>query len=96
MLFRSRLQGRLGEFNDASVQQHSLLSYWEQKKPGSDVAMGLGGLVAVLYQRQQQTRELIDQALKEFCSDVTASAFKRLFKQSAVVPASADTGAAQP
>ncbi len=76
-----RLQSRLGEFNDASVQQQSLLNYWEEKKSGSDVALGLGGLVSILYHRQQQVRSLILQAVKEFCDDATAASFKKVFKQ---------------
>jgi CHAD domain-containing protein len=75
-----RLQGRLGDFNDASVQQKSLLNYWEHKKSGPDVAMGVGGLVSILYHRQQQTRGLIKQSLGEFCSGSTAAAFKSTFK----------------
>lgn len=81
-----RLQGRLGEFNDASVQQKSLLTYWEQKKNGDDVALGVGGLVSVLYNRQQQTRSLIEQSLEEFCSGSTAAIFKRNFKLPAPAP----------
>ena len=75
-----RLQGRLGDFNDASVQQKSLLNYWEHKKSGPDVAMGVGGLVSILYHRQQQTRGLIKQSLGEFCGGSTAAAFKNTFK----------------
>ena len=80
-----RLQGRLGEFNDASVQQKSLLAYWEQKKSGADVALGVGGLVSILYHRQQQTRALIEQSLKDFCGDSTAAVFKHTFKLPATV-----------
>jgi CHAD domain-containing protein len=82
-----RLQGRLGDFNDASVQQKSLLHYWEQKKSGVEVALGVGGLVSVLYHRQQQTRSLIEQSLEEFCGGSTAEAFKRNFKLPAPSPA---------
>ena len=85
-----RLQSRLGEFNDASVQQKSLLNYWEQKESGSEVALGLGGLVSILYHRQQQTRSLIEQALEGFCRGSTAATFKRTFKLSASVSATAD------
>jgi len=80
-----RLQRRLGEFNDASVQQKSLLAYWEQKKSGQDVALGVGGLVAVLYHRQQQARALIEQSLVDFCGAATAAAFKQTFKLPAPV-----------
>jgi len=75
-----RLQGRLGDFNDASVQQKSLLSYWNQNKHGSEVAFGLGGLISILYHRQQQARERIKHELDEFCGGSTASAFKRSFR----------------
>ena len=81
-----RLQGRLGDFNDASVQQKSLLTYLERKKNGYDVALGVGGLVSVLYHRQQQTRSLIEQSLEEFCSDSTSAIFKRNFKFPAPAP----------
>lgn len=75
-----RLQNRLGEFNDALVQQRSLMNYWEQKRSGSKVALGTGGLVAVLYRRQQHARGLIDEALEGFCGGSTAAAFKHAFK----------------
>ena len=84
-----RLQGRLGEFNDASVQQKSLLHRWDQKKSGVQVALGVGGLVSILYHRQQQTRGLIEQALEGFCGGSTAATFKRTFKQPGSVPATA-------
>jgi CHAD domain-containing protein len=82
-----RLQGRLGDFNDASVQRKSLLNYREHKKPGPDAAMAVGGLVSILYHRQQQTRDLIKQSLGEFCSGSTAAAFKSAFKLPASVSA---------
>ena len=82
-----RLQGRLGDFNDASVQQKSLLNYHEQKKSGTDGAMGVGGLVSILYHRQQQTRGLIKQSLGDFCGGSTAAAFKNSFKLPASVSA---------
>jgi CHAD domain-containing protein len=82
-----RLQNRLGEFNDASVQQQSLLDYWEQKCPGTEVALGLGGLVSILYHRQQETRGHIEQALEEFCGGSTAALFKHTFRLPASIPA---------
>jgi CHAD domain-containing protein len=75
-----RLQSRLGEFNDALVQQRSLMNYWERKRSGSGAALGVGGLVAVLYRRQQEARGLIDEALEGFCGGQTAQAFKHTFK----------------
>lgn len=82
-----RLQGRLGDFNDASVQRKSLLNYWEHKKSGPDAAMAVGGLVSILYHRQQETRNLIKQSLGEFCGGSTAAAFKNTFKLPASVSA---------
>ena len=84
-----RLQNRLGEFNDASVQQNSLLNYWERHKTRGDAALGVGGLVSILYQRQQRTRGLIDKELDIFCSGSNATCFKRIFKLPASVPATA-------
>ncbi len=81
-----RLQGRLGEFNDASVQQKSLMDYWEQKKTGHEVALGLGGLVSILYQQQKRTRGLIEQALVGFSDASTVAAFKAIFKHPASTP----------
>jgi CHAD domain-containing protein len=75
-----KLQGRLGDFNDASVQQKTLLNYWEQKKSSPDVALAVGGLVTILYNRQQQARGVIEQELEAFCGGLTAVAFKRTFK----------------
>lgn len=82
-----RLQSRLGRFNDASVQQRSLMNYWERKRSGAEVALGLGGLVSVLYHRQQEARGLIDEALERFCGGSTAAAFKRTFRLPASAPA---------
>jgi len=85
-----RLQGQLGEFNDASVQQSSLLGYLEQHNPAPEVMLSLGGLISILYQRQQQSRALILQLCEEFCSAATASVFKRTFKLQAPVSVAGD------
>ena len=91
-----RLQDRLGEFNDASVQQKSLMDYWQQKGAGTDFAMALGGLVSILYERQQRTRSYIIEALREFCGDDTVTIFKHTFKVTASLPAAAAKGLPQP
>ncbi len=75
-----RLQSRLGDFNDASVQQASLLDYWHHGRNKTDAALGLGGLVSILYQRQQQSRALITESIDEFCSTATARIFKQTFR----------------
>lgn len=84
-----RLQNRLGEFNDASVQQKSLMAYWEHTGSRADIALGVGGLVTILHQRQQQSRGLVEQALEGFCGGATAALFKRTFRAAAPVPAAA-------
>jgi CHAD domain-containing protein len=79
-----RLQNRLGQFNDYSVQQRSLIAYWKNRKGRAAEAPGLplavGGLISVLYQRQQEQRGEIQEGLDGFCSGATAAAFKRVFK----------------
>lgn len=75
-----RLQNRLGEFNDASVQQESLMEYGLRCKSELGAALGVGGLVAVLYHRQQQARGLVDQELEIFCHGATAANFKHVFR----------------
>jgi CHAD domain-containing protein len=82
-----RLQNRLGEFNDASVQQQSLLDFWAQKGTEAEIALGVGGLVAILYHRQRQTLGLVQQALAEFCGSGTARVFKHSFKRPASLSA---------
>jgi CHAD domain-containing protein len=82
-----RLQNRLGEFNDASVQQASLLEYGHRNKSGTELSLALGGLVSILYQRQQQARGHIQQALDGFCGSATAATFKHAFKLPASAPA---------
>ena len=84
-----KLQSRLGDFNDASVQRKTVATYWEETKPAADIALGLGGLVSVLYHRQQEARSLIKRELENFRGASTAAIFKRVFK----APVAATTGA---
>lgn len=79
-----RLQNRLGEFNDFSVQQRSLLEYWKNRTGRADRApalpLAVGGLISILFQRQQQQRGKIQEGLDGFCAGATAAAFKQVFK----------------
>ena len=79
-----RLQNRLGEFNDCSIQEKFLLDYWQTKNAAggeaSGLALSLGGLVAMLHHRRQEKRGKIRKAIEEFCSAPTAALFKRTFK----------------
>ena len=77
-----QLQNRLGEFNDASVQQKFLLDYWNQHPHGdehSERTLAIGGVVSVLNYRQSQQREKILEALTTFSNETTATLFKQTF-----------------
>ena len=77
-----QLQNRLGEFNDASVQQKFLLDYWKQHPRGDEHfarALSIGGVVSVLNYRQSQQREKILEALTTFSNETTATLFKQTF-----------------
>jgi len=91
-----RLQNWLGEFNDCSVQQKSLLEYWQRKGSGTAVALGLGGLIAILYERQQRTRCYILDALREFCGAANHEIFRQTFKLAEPLAAGAVKGYPQP
>lgn len=79
-----KLQCRLGNFNDASVQQASLLAYFEeahtrdQSHHGSRLALSIGALVGILYQRQSLERSGISEDLDEFCSERSVTSFQAL------------------
>jgi len=78
------LQCRLGNFNDASVQQASLLAYFEeahtrdQSHHGSRLALSIGALVGILYQRQSLERSSISTDLENFCSERSVTSFQAL------------------
>jgi len=69
----SKLQSRLGDFNDTSVQQAYLLKYAKTKADALEprLAMSLGGLVAALYQEHGALRREVLRALKNFCSEIS-------------------------
>lgn len=82
-----RLQTCLGVFNDCSVQQRSLLQYWERKRqasgPHEGLALCIGGLVALLYHDQQEERNRFHNTLDDFCSPQIARAVKAVCVDSA-------------
>ena len=82
-----RLQTCLGVFNDCSVQQRSLLQYWERKRQESGshegLALSIGGLVALLYHDQQGERSRFHNTLDDFCSPQIARAVKAVCVDSA-------------
>lgn len=82
-----RLQTCLGVFNDCSVQQRSLLQYWERKRKESGshegLALCIGGLVALLYHDQQEERNRFHNTLDDFCSPQIARSVKAVCLDSA-------------
>lgn len=70
-----KLQSRLGDFNDSSVQQAYLLKYAKAKADTLEprLAMSLGGLVAALDQEHSALRREVLRALKAFCAKTSVS-----------------------
>ena len=81
-----RLQNCLGRFNDYSVQQRALMNYWELKRKDTgncdELALSLGGLVALLNHDQQAERERFHGTLDEFCTPQIARAVKATYVNS--------------
>jgi CHAD domain-containing protein len=75
-----RLQTCLGLFNDQSVQQRALLEYWERKRNETgnhnELALSIGGLVALLNHGQQRERNRFHDTLDDFCSPQIVRAVK--------------------
>jgi CHAD domain-containing protein len=95
-----RLQNSLGLFNDYSVQQRALLDYWEckRKEAGShkEIALSLGGLVALLNYSQQAERDRFHNSLDEFCAPQIARVVKSAYLDSqALAEDSAENTATQ-
>jgi len=79
-----RLQDNLGNFNDASVQQHFLgdvLTASLDRFPGREimVAQAVGALRAMLYQRQLAERALVEENFMSFDSAETRAILHQLF-----------------
>ena len=84
-----RLQTSLGLFNDYSLQQRALLNYWQRKSknPGryEDLALAVGGLVALLNEAQQSERDRFHKTLDEFCGPDIARAVKFAYRDSSAL-----------
>ncbi|MCG8606724.1 CHAD domain-containing protein [bacterium] len=78
-----RLQDNLGDFNDYYMQQETLKGFLSrsgsQLKETSHIAAAIGGLIALLNQKQRQTRELFDQAFGEFNAKESRHLFRKYF-----------------
>jgi CHAD domain-containing protein len=79
-----RLQDNLGNFNDASVQQHFLgdvLTTSLDRFSGREimVAQAVGALRAMLHQRQREERALVEENFMSFDSAETRATLRQLF-----------------
>ncbi|CAA6678486.1 MULTISPECIES: CHAD domain-containing protein [unclassified Lentimonas] len=74
------LQNVLGDFNDYSVQTESMLEYLNSAKQLDKAsAAAVGGLIAVLNDRQRQARSHVTERFLQFSDGKMSERFKRLF-----------------
>ncbi|MGB3363610.1 MAG: CHAD domain-containing protein [Thermodesulfobacteriota bacterium] len=81
-----KLQDNLGDFNDLYVQQQSLKKFLSQTDIGYDhskqkTLAAAGGLVSVLYQRQNDVRKKFKENFDGFSDKETTSLFNSLFSK---------------
>ncbi len=79
-----KLQDSLGLFNDYSVQQEALLDFVAtqsnaQGRANAQLAMSVGGLIAVLDQRQKAERDRVIASFQHFDSPDIQNLFRTLF-----------------
>ncbi|WP_170428008.1 CHAD domain-containing protein [Ruegeria arenilitoris] len=79
-----KLQDNLGLFNDYSVQQEALLEFVTtqsnaQGRANAQLAMSVGGLIAVLDQRQKAERDRVIANFQHFDSPDIQNLFRTLF-----------------
>ncbi len=81
-----KLQDNLGFFNDAAVQQEALIDFIQQRtntqhRADAQLAMAVGGLIAVLDQRQKVERARVIANFQNFDSPQVRNTFRSLFHQ---------------
>ncbi|CUJ92972.1 hypothetical protein RUE5091_01279 [Ruegeria denitrificans] len=79
------MQESLGLFNDYSVQQEALLEFVAtqsdaQNRTNAQLAMAVGGLIAVLDQRQKTERDRVIANFQHFDSSKIQTLFRTLFR----------------
>ena len=75
-----KLQDNLGDFNDLYVQQESLKEFLADfKNSDQNVYISVGGLIAVLYQKQKEIRTEFSKSFSELNNDENGKLFKKLF-----------------
>lgn len=76
-----KLQDNLGDFNDLYVQQQSLKEYSEKfDSHNKDITISIGGLIAVLYRNQNETRKQFNSSFEQFASKENTSLFNKMFR----------------
>lgn len=81
-----KMQDNLGLFNDYSVQQETLLNFVStqtdvRNRTSAPLAMAVGGLIAVLDQRQKAERDRVIANFRHFDSPEIQNLFRALFRQ---------------
>jgi CHAD domain-containing protein len=78
-----KLQDNLGDYNDLSVQQKSLKKYLEtitqENSHPLQISSAIGGLLASLYQQQQNIRGAFAQTFAEFIGQDIEKIYQKLF-----------------
>ncbi|NVO54974.1 CHAD domain-containing protein [Rhodobacteraceae bacterium B1Z28] len=79
-----KLQDSLGLFNDYSIQQEALLDFVSQQSNAqgqvqAQLGMAVGGLIAVLDQRQRAERDRVIASFQQFDGPDTRHLFRSLF-----------------
>ena len=77
-----KLQDNLGDYNDLFVQQESLKNYLgkiDNNNSKNIVPLAVGGLITVLYQKQQELRNQFTQNFNEFSKTKNIKLYKKLF-----------------
>ena len=77
-----KLQDNLGDFNDLFVQQESLKEFLcsdIKSEKYQNTTAAIGGLIAVLFQRQQRVRQAFAQTFTQFSDSKNAALFNKLF-----------------
>ena len=77
-----KLQDNLGDFNDLYVQQESLKDFLDKVYNDKDkkiVTLAVGGLIGVLYQKQQELKKQFAQKFEEFSREENIRLYDKLF-----------------
>jgi len=76
-----KIQDNLGRFNDYSVQGLFMANIGQEKNITDEQRASIYGLVAVLYNKQNQERSLVETRLAQFCNSQVVDEFQKLFSQ---------------